>query len=335
LRDHRPAALIRPILALLAILGAGLSGVPAAAATTTTATSVTTTSASTTTASTATAIGTTAPATVLENWAGPAPAFHPATASTRMTIVPAPGALDGHALRLQLNARPEPGASGGAVISSNRLYRYGTFGTRMKTADCTGQDHPGVVTGAFTYAADHSDANHNGITDNDEIDVEFLCAQPDVVYLTVWTDYSETSNDLRAITRTINLRTGTVLSTCSIVSYGTGCRPLLAGENRASGVVPSPGFNSATQFHTYLFDWQPDRVTFYLADDAGRRTELWDYRGPRSRIPDQPGWFLQNVTHTRTWDPLNGPAHNQPTASTAALIDSTTVPAAPSTARQR
>jgi Glycosyl hydrolases family 16 len=262
----------------------------------------------------------------VENWTGPSTTFHPFTTSTGMTIVQTPGAIDGKALKLQLNAYPEAGAGGGAVITSNTLYRYGSFGTRMRTADCSGQDHPGVVTGTFTYAPGHSDANDNGVSDNDEIDIEFLCAQPDVVYLSIWTDYSETGNSLRKISRAINLRTGKVLSTCYLVAYGSACLPILPGENSPTGVPPIPGFNSATQFATYSFDWQPDHVTFNAYDGSGRKLLLWDYRGPRSRIPGQPSSLMQNVTHTKTWDPLNGPAHNQPTADTSAYIDTTFAP---------
>ena len=264
--------------------------------------------------------------TVLENWTGPSAAFHPFTASTRMTVVQAPGALDGKTLKLQLNAYPAAGPGGGAVIASNKLYRYGSFGARMRTADCSGQDHPGVVTGTFTYAGDHSDANLNGVSDNDEIDIEFLCGQPYVVYLSIWTDYSETSNALREISRAINLRTGKVLSTCYLASAGAGCAPILAGENSPAEIPARPRFNSSTQFATYSFDWQPDHVTFTMSDDTGRRQVLWDYRGPRSRIPGKPSSLMQNVTHTKIWDPLNGPAHNQPTAATSAYIDTTFAP---------
>jgi hypothetical protein len=262
----------------------------------------------------------------VENWAAPSLRYHAVTPVTKMPVLPDAGAIDGMALKLQLDAYPESGPHGGAVIASNSLYRYGNFGTRMKTADCTGQDHPGVITGTFAYSYDHADANHNGVTDNDEIDIEFLCGQPDVVYLSIWTDYSETSNDLREITRAINLRTGEVLSNCYIVADGSGCQPPLEGENSPASVPAIAGFNSATQFHTYSFNWQPDDVTFYATDDAGQRIVLWDYRGPASRIPGNPAFFMQNVQYTRTWNPLNGPSHNQPTADTSAYIDSTFVP---------
>jgi beta-glucanase (GH16 family) len=261
------------------------------------------------------------------------PAFHANTPETQLIIVPSSDALDGSALKLRMDAYPDAGPRGGAVISSNRLFRYGRFATRMRTADCTGLDHPGVVTGAFTYGSDTSDANHNGITDNSELDVEVLCAQPDVVYLSIWTDYSETGNRLAEITRAINLRTGVVLSNCYITSYGSGCQPALAGENSPATLPARPGFNSATQFHTYTIDWQPDHVTFSLDADTGTGTgtgtktsELWNYRGPRSRIPSNPSWFMQNVSYTKVWDPLNGAAHNQPTQAVSALIDSTSTP---------
>ncbi len=266
-----------------------------------------------------------------EGWAAASSLFHAVSEVTRLNLVDDPTATDGKALKLQLNARPEPGPSGGALIATDQLYRYGTFGSRLRTADCTGQDHVGVVTGTFTYSTDHSDADHNGVSDNDEIDIEFLCAQPNVVYLTLWTDYSETSNDLREITRVIDLSSGQVLSTCFIVSYGSGCQPLLAGENSPASVPATADFRSDRQYRSYWFDWQPDHVTFRASGAAGGSVVLWDYRGPRARIPSKPSAFMQNVTYTKAWDPLTGPSHNQPTADTSAYVDADFLPAVPAT----
>jgi beta-glucanase (GH16 family) len=109
-------------------------------------------------------------------------------------------------------------------------------------------------------------------------------------------------------------------------SWTGPCQPLLAGENSPAVVPAVPGFNSATRFRTYSFDWQPNRVTFHATDDAGRRILLWDYRGPASRIPQKPALFMQNVWHTRHWSPLDGPAVNQPTADVAAYLDSSILP---------
>jgi beta-glucanase (GH16 family) len=262
----------------------------------------------------------------VENWTGTSTSFHAATRLTQLPVLATPATTDGKALRLQLPARPNAGPNQGVGIASNLNYRYGTFGSRMRSADCSGQDHPGVVSGTFTYSSDHSDSNQNGIADDDEIDIEFLCGQPEVAYLTIWTDYSETSNNLRNISRAVNLRTGAVLSTCYTVSDGSPCAPLLPGENSPTSVAPIAGFNSAKQFLTYKFDWQPDHVTFYTLDNAGHKNVLWDYRGPKSRIPQKSAAFMQNVWYTPTWNPLNGPSHNQPRATTTAYIDTTFTP---------
>src|SRR6185312_2812554 len=133
--------------------------------------------------------------------------------------------------------------------------------------------------------------------------VEVLCAQPDVVYLTLWTDYDERTDTPRKITRAVNLRTGRVLFTCHTTSWTGPCGTLLAGENSPGTVPVIANFNSATAFRTYSFDWQANRVTFSVTDDAGRSVLLWDYRGPASRIPQKPASFMQNVWHTRNWDP--------------------------------
>lgn len=277
------------------------------------------------------AVFTAAPAlaagTVVESWTRASPIFHPANSNGRLLVVKSAGTVDGSALRMTLNAYSNAGPNQGVAIATNTSsYRYGTFGTRMRTADCTGQDHPGVVTGTFTYSTDHADANKNAIPDNDEVDLEFLCGQPEVVWMTLWTDYSETSDNQRSITRAVNLRTGQVLSTCYLISYAQPCQPTLAAETGPATVTPVPGFNSAKQFYTYMFDWQPDHVTFYAVDGLGRRNVLWDYRGPASRIPRKPAMFMQNVWHTATWNPLNGPAHNVTTADTSAYLDTTYLP---------
>lgn len=267
-------------------------------------------------------------APVTEEWTGTSPYFHQTEASGGTTQpVAVSGANDGRALRLTLGARPGTSPGNGVEISSNSdAFRYGTYGTRIRTADCTGLGRVGVVTGTFTYSTDHADANGNGLPDNDEIDVEVLCAQPNVVWLTLWTDYENATGAVRKISRAIDMRTGEVLYNCYNTQLGGDCAPEQPGENSPASVTPVPGFNAGTQFHTFMFDWQPDHVTFWTYDDSGRQNVLWDYRGPASRIPDKPGAFMQNVWHTGDWDPLDGPAHDQPQSAVSAYIDSTTVP---------
>ncbi|SEP83431.1 glycoside hydrolase family 16 protein [Streptomyces radiopugnans] len=274
-----------------------------------------------------------AAAPVTEHWTGESPYFYRTSApGGTVGVVSMNGPDDGRALQLRLGARPGTGPGNGVEISSNEAtYRYGTYGTRIRTADCTGQGRLGVVTGTFTYSTDHSDGNGNGLPDNDEIDIEVLCAQPHVVWLTIWTDYDGSVAPgqpipVRKISRAIDMRTGKVLHNCYMVRLGGDCQPELPGENSPASVTPVPGFDSSTQFRTFMFDWQPDSVTFWGYDDSGRRNVLWDYRGPASRIPDKPSAFMQNVWHTNEWDPLDGPAREQPQTAVSAYVDSTTLP---------
>lgn len=264
---------------------------------------------------------------VVENWRGYSGPFHKTHDENRIIAVSARGAGDGKAMKLQLDARPETGPRRGVQIASNNpSFRYGTFGTRMKTANCAGQPRAGVVTGMVTYSLDHSDADRNGLPDNHEIDVEVLCGQPEVIWMSLWTDYDEITDAPRKISRAVNLRTGEVIYNCYLKTWLGSCEPLLPGENLPAAVTAVPGFDSATQFHSYTFDWQPDRVRFYAGGTSGPPILLWDYQGPTSRIPQKTSMFLQNVWHTATWNPFNGPARRQPKANIAAYLDSTTVP---------
>jgi len=262
-----------------------------------------------------------ASAASVENWATTTSLFRTTHGTTALVTDDSAG--DGRALRLTLPAYPQAGPDGGAEVATTGTgYRYGTYGTRIKTADCAGQRTAGVVTGTFTYSTDHADTNGNGLPDNDEIDIEVLCAQPNVVWLTLWTDYRDSDGVVRKITRAVDLSTGDVLYNCYVVQLGADCVDQRDGENSPSHVTAIPGFDSSTQFHTYKFDWQADHVTFWAEDQI----LLWDYRGPASRIPAKPGMFLQNIWHTSDWDPLNGAAHDQPTAAVQAYVDTTMTP---------
>jgi hypothetical protein len=267
------------------------------------------------------------PSVVVENWRGYSGPFHKTHSIGKLTVVADSGATDGRSLQLRLPARPGVGPRQGVEIAGNNLaFRYGTFGTRMKTANCAGQDRLGVVTGFLTYALDISDSNGNGLADNHEVDVEILCAQPEVIWMSLYTDYDERTDVPRKISRAVNLGTGQVLHNCYRKSWEGICEPLLPGENNPASVTPVPGFNSAEQYTSYSFTWQSNRVRFYASDAKDGQILLWDYQGPVSRIPQKPAMFLQNVWHTGNWDPLNGPARNQPQVPMSAFLDSTTLP---------
>ncbi|GAB3243982.1 glycoside hydrolase family 16 protein [Kineosporia babensis] len=255
--------------------------------------------------------------------------IRPNTTYTNLeTATRVPGTADGKALKLTLPANPEAGPMGGVGFESTKAYRFGTFGSRMKTADCSDQPGtPGVISAAFTYSRDHADTNGNGLPDNNEIDFEFLCSQPELVWMTIWTDYDELTDTPRAITRVVNVRTGQVLKNCYIKSWVSDCEALLPGENLPVKTTPVPGFNAAKQFRTYKFDWSTNRITFYTVDDRNRKVVLWDYRGPKDRIPQSPSLFMQNVWHSANWSPFGSTVRpSRPTVANTALIDTTFLP---------
>lgn len=262
-----------------------------------------------------------------ENWAGASsPYFEKVPSSNELTTrVPSGGSLDGNTARLRLKARPGTGPDAGIQISTTTARQFGSYATRMKSANCAGQDHVGVVTGAFTYSGDHSDSNGNGVPDNGEIDIEWLCAQPEVVYLTIWTDYSEADESLRKVSRVIDLRAGRILSTCFSTFFGD-CQSVSAAENSPSSVPAISGYDSSAEFFEYGFDWSASGVTYYLVNRGGQRVTLWDYHGPASRIPTKSAQFLQNVWHSNNWDPIGFEARNQPTADVDSYVDWTQLP---------
>lgn len=237
------------------------------------------------------------------------------------------GATDGEALRLRLAARPDENPGGGAAAESEDRFLYGTFESRLRTANCAAQPMAGVVTGQlFTYFNNGTDGNDNGLPDNSEIDFETLCAQPEVVYLTIWTDYRAADSAQRRVMRAVNLRTGSVLATCFFEAFGwDNCQPLSGGESSPADIPAVPGFDSATTFYVYGFTWSATRVTYWIKVNGSRIT-LWDYQGPRHRIPHVAAYCLQNVWHTASWSPINEPdAVERPQTYMSAWIDWTRV----------
>src|SRR5258706_13594148 len=93
-----------------------------------------------------------------------------------VTSIVDPAGTDGHVLHMKLRARPRVDAGNGPENQSKVLYQYGSFSTRLKAANCSGQPLAGVVTGYFPYFDDGTDYDGDGIPDNSEIDFEWLCA---------------------------------------------------------------------------------------------------------------------------------------------------------------
>ncbi|MDB1086424.1 glycoside hydrolase family 16 protein [Streptomyces sp. ACA25] len=271
------------------------------------------------------------PHPALENWDGPAwqqdwrIPHHPERVAAP---VPLPEGAGNSGVRLTLPAGAEATPDGGAEIGTGEPTGKGWYGARMKTADCTGQPDAGVKTGLFTYYKDREDRNNTGIEDNSEIDIEFLCSEPHVIHLTLYTDYQPPSapggEKLRKVNRSIDLRTGRIIrSACYKESFEQPqCGRSFDGEHHPSSLPAIEGFDSSQEYWDYAFHWHDTGVNFYLYDKTRDNwLQLWDYRGPQDRVPSLAGTFRHNVWWNEAWKDEQGGGGEQPRIDTEVSVD--------------
>jgi beta-glucanase (GH16 family) len=210
-------------------------------------------------------------------------------------------------------------------VESKQSFLYGSFTSRLRTADCSGQPSTGAVNGIFTYVNDGKDHNGDGLADNGELDVEVLCARPWELNLSIWTDYRDQDGAQKRVTRVVDLRTGKVASTCYYTSFDDACGAVTAAEREPASVTAVPGFDSVGTYQEYTIDWAADRVAFSVLVN-GTKQVLWDYRGPSRRIPHTAAKYLLNLWHTDDWTPGNlSGATAAPTAPLTLRVDTSTV----------
>jgi hypothetical protein len=241
------------------------------------------------------------------------------TARSQYDIVDAD---DGGAAQLLLAKGAAAGPGGGPDIESKAAYTHGNFSARLKTADCADQPDAGVVTGLFTYFNDGSDLTGDGLPDNSEIDFEWLCAQPQTVYLTMWTDYRASDAHHKRVSRVIDLEAGKILSTRYFQAFDEGTA-LTGSENQPDTVPAVTYYNSSASLYEYGFSWESTRVAWWMKTSANTpRIVLWDYQGPAARITARASNFILNVWHTPDWTPPGKPsAIAAPTAPVSAVLD--------------
>lgn len=272
-----------------------------------------------------------APRPAQENWGWPSwqtdwqISHHP----DRVTApLPLPDGGGNSGLRLRLPAGAGQSPDGGAEVRAKELTGKGWYGARMRAANCSAQPDAGVKTGLFTYYKDQGDRNHNGIEDNSEIDVEFLCSEPNVIHLTLYTDYQPPSapggERMRKVNRSIDLRTGRIIrSACYKESFEQPeCGQSFPGEHNPSYIPPISGFDSSTSYWDYAFEWHDTGVNFYIYDKTrGSWTQLWDYRGPVDRVPFLAGTFRHNIWWNSGWKDEQGGGGQQPWVDTNVYVD--------------
>lgn len=207
-------------------------------------------------------------------------------------------AEDSKILSFKLNPKEESGPGKGPEIISKKFTHFGTYSTRLKVPDPREvQPNLGAVVGYFTY---HNDSEL-GLS---EIDFEWLPADPEVIYMGTWTGES---GKLRRVGRTVNLAKGIIYTTEEREDHLKKRIELSGDENLPEKLEAIAGFDASSQFHTYGFDWYPDRIRWWMIHPTTADTVvLWDYQGERG-IPQHPSHYRMNFWHTDNWSVETNP----------------------------
>jgi beta-glucanase (GH16 family) len=236
-------------------------------------------------------------------------------------VVSHPSSEDNAVLALHYPGNPALGADDfrnpayavEVATPSDTPLHYGRYEVSVRFASCAADEE--LVNGIFTYFNDGSDENGNGIGDNSEIDIELLCGEPHLLWLTVWTDYeSSPTTAFRKTTRVIDMRTGNYHQT----------RPGMEGQYDVApagnlAAVRETDFPNPDRFYVLGFDWQPGYVRYY-AVLGGTEVELFNLEG-MNRVPQRPSRFLLNLWHAHVhW--LKGGSADYPEASSTMHVDS-------------
>ncbi len=232
-----------------------------------------------------------------------------------VSLVPHPRAEDNAAVALNFPGNPSfgPNSNSGpgyaTEIALNDQFQYGKFETRLRFSSCSPGEE--VVNGVFTYFNDGSDQNGNGLADNSEIDIEFLCGTPELLWFTVYTDYSAFEpGQLRKRTRKVNMRTGAF-------DEFTDWPPALTAQGTIPGLAIA-GFPAPEQFYTLGFEWREGFVRYYIVLN-GQELELFRITNA-SRVPRRLSEFLINIWHANAhW--TDGSAADYPANNTNMLVD--------------
>jgi beta-glucanase (GH16 family) len=196
-------------------------------------------------------------------------------------------------LSFKIDPNDSAGAGRGPEIISNKFTQFGTYATRLKVPDVRGiQPNTGAVVGYFTY---HMDSIY-GLS---EIDIEWLIADPTIIYIGTWTGYN---GQLKRIGRTINLAKGILYSTVYKENHNGTSSPLTGIQNKPETIPAIEGYDASSKFYTYGFDWYPDRIRWWIIDPKnGKKIVLWDYQGSQIGIPQNQSHYRVNFWHTNNW----------------------------------
>ncbi len=228
-----------------------------------------------------------------------------------------PAADDGNVARIVFRGEPDLDtydqvgpAFASELATLQHDFHFGVYRMRVRLASCAPGEE--VVNGLFTYFNDGIDHDGDGLDDNSEIDLEILCGTPDVLFMSVWTDYSPQGERFRKWTRAIDVATGDIWEAPSDREHGlvrTGNDPSLR----------LPDLFSPDHFVELGFEWRTDRVRYFAVVDGAERT-LGELTDP-ARVPQLPAALMFNVWHpAEHWFGDGGPP-DYPAGDATLLVD--------------
>ena len=196
-------------------------------------------------------------------------------------------------MKLRIDPKDPAGAGRGPEIVSKNFTHFGTYSARIKVPNVIDvQPNVGAVVGYFTY---HMDA----VAGLSEIDVEWLIADPTIIYIGTWTGEQ---GSLQRIGRTINLSKGVIYSTSHRVGQGENELFTDRLQNLPETIQSIENYDASSQFYTYGFDWYPNRIRWWmLHPTTGEKIVLWDYSGSTLGIPQKQTYYRLNFWHTNNW----------------------------------
>ena len=224
--------------------------------------------------------------------------FHYGSTSTNSDFkykmgIPSSSEPETSILSFKLNPDEKAGPGKGPEIISKKFTQFGSYSTRLKVPDVRQkQPNVGAVVGYFTYHEDRK----KGLS---EIDFEWLIADPLIIYVGTWTGEHD---NLQRIGRIINLAEGKIIETISKVNYDGTPKPLTGLQNIPETIPAIKNYDASAQFHTYGFDWESDRIRWWMIHPETADTlVLWDYQGSQLGIPQHASKYRMNFWHTKDW----------------------------------
>lgn len=214
---------------------------------------------------------------------------------------------------------PAGAGRGPEIISRDHTF-YGTYAARIRVPNVKRvQPNIGAVVGYFTYNVDPRFGQS-------EIDIEWLIADPSIIYVGTWTGVRPAHN---RIGRTINLADGTIYETVyRSETTGPDGKKDTPYEGRLTGkqalpkkITPIKDFDASKRFYIYGWDWYPDRLTWWIINpDTNEKIILWDYEGKilfpeqssQTGIPNIQTRYRLNFWHTNNWPVETNPASIEP-----------------------